>query len=66
MTQQEYWVQEAERLDRKYVETKEYGDKVQAAAARIMAEPTHAGGYDLAFDRAINNTPVQDKVTNAG
>ncbi len=53
-TSQEFWAAEEKRLTEKYATTNDVLDKIEARACRIMQDPTHAGGFELALNSAIN------------
>ena len=53
MTSEQFWQAEVKRLEEKFAQTKNYWDKLQLAASRVMLDPTHAGGWRIAEEHAM-------------
>jgi hypothetical protein len=66
MTSKQYWQSEVKRLEEKFANSKEFADKVQLTASRIMLDPTHVVGFDMATEHALVTTSAKGCVTASG
>lgn len=64
MTSEEFWQAEVERLEEKFAQSGDVCDQLQAEASRIMLDPTHAGGFEMALDHAILMASVDECEVN--